>query len=364
MHLPASKYFVHERGFTRECIAENKGVKVTGRNITERALKVIANYKIALMFFNQYRNQQTEILTPSGMRVEDMLDFVRRKMFVHLKGCKTPGGGRTFQKTEEDIPDKYFFTGYFAFVLFGPMPQSGKTLSCLSEDGSDVARVSRKEARKKKGQVKMAEREADDGAVSSGVYHRGISMKDKASCAHMAQNEVNEAKRNIANLLAINQQEYSNLLKELNQIDQMIDRAELRDRPNKAEEVEYLESQKSELFQSLSDNKKRKIQLEDKSNKLITAKTKPQLKAYYEQVGMFDKRKKKTRRQDSDEEDNNSAISVPDYNEREFNKQQEELLRSGSLAQIERPTQVEGGLLESDDESHSSNDSMLNDTGL
>jgi hypothetical protein len=79
---------------------------------------------------------------PSGTRLEDMLLFVRQKCYVLFKGkknmvlCKKSKPQGEF--VEEDMPVKYFFTGFFAFIVFGPQGISGSTLECLSVDGEHI----------------------------------------------------------------------------------------------------------------------------------------------------------------------------------------------------------------------------------
>ena len=97
------------------------------------ALDTIANYKHALRFYNEYKEGGTNL---SGMKIEDMAEHVLRKMYVFLCGkSKKKSEGDPTKFEEENMPVKYLFTGYFVFILFGPQPMSGKTLSCLTVNG-------------------------------------------------------------------------------------------------------------------------------------------------------------------------------------------------------------------------------------
>jgi hypothetical protein len=79
-------YIVGERGFNREAVANNKGEKINGRNVHDKALVAIANYKLAMKYHKEYCLADGKI--PSGKRLEDLVLYVRQKMFVHLNGAK------------------------------------------------------------------------------------------------------------------------------------------------------------------------------------------------------------------------------------------------------------------------------------
>lgn len=117
-----ARYCVHECGFSRDKIAKNgtgEGAKlIDARILDDRAREGIANYKHALRFANEYLHSKE---SPSDMKIEDLADYVLRKMYVHMKGsikAKNIREGAT-EKKEEDMPSKWFFTGYWAFLLFG-----------------------------------------------------------------------------------------------------------------------------------------------------------------------------------------------------------------------------------------------------
>jgi len=83
---PSSNFAVHDPGFSREAIAVVKGERIAGRNLNDKAMKVLANYKYALKFHKQFVDSRDN--NPSGTKLADMLLFVRKKMFVEFRGCK------------------------------------------------------------------------------------------------------------------------------------------------------------------------------------------------------------------------------------------------------------------------------------
>jgi hypothetical protein len=96
----------------QEAIALNKGEKLNGRNIYDRALSCIAMCKVALRYY--YHEFCPGGKLPSSKTVEDMLLHVRQKMYVHLRGAKNNSPikkDEADQKiyTEEDMPDKRLF---------------------------------------------------------------------------------------------------------------------------------------------------------------------------------------------------------------------------------------------------------------
>jgi hypothetical protein len=180
---------VDERGFTRDAIAfEKEGKLLNGRNIYERALTVVKNCKMATKFHDDYQNPDGT--NRSGKATEDVLMHVRQKMFVYLKGAvnsKSNSRKKEEEKalTEDDMPPRWLFNGWFAFVLFGPQGISTQRLSCLSKDGKDVPKASRAVVKAKEAEAKCATRRADDSGT------RGMSVQDQLTLATclIARNE-------------------------------------------------------------------------------------------------------------------------------------------------------------------------------
>ena len=284
----SARYIVGQSGFNTSAIAICKANKLEGRNINDKALSVIATLKFAYRFHGEFVQGNGE--NPSGMKLEDMLLYVRQKCFVLFKGkknmylCKRAKNDKVF--TEDEMPLKYFFTGYFAFVLFGPQGISGHSLECLTPDGEGVKKKSREQARKEDQMAKKSERDASVGGYVPGDYNRGIMIRDKVSCAHIAQAEVKEARQNVRELLFICNQDHQNILEEIKLLGKMIevgtsndvDTTELRDDMN-------------ELYGSLKLLRKRKKDLTEESDRLLMENQcgKRQIHALYEQVGTFEK---------------------------------------------------------------------------
>ena len=89
--LPSTdaRYVLHDKGFTRTDIALKKGKSgvVSGRALNDKALAVVANYKLALKFHNEFM-QEKGTKFPSGKNIEDLCLHIREEMFVFLKGGK------------------------------------------------------------------------------------------------------------------------------------------------------------------------------------------------------------------------------------------------------------------------------------
>jgi hypothetical protein len=277
--VTGKRFIVHERDFEREVFAKYQDVPLKGRNINDRALDVASNYKHALRFYKEYSVAND---TPSGMKLEDMLDHVLRKMYVHCKGKKQYASSKeVFEKTEDDMPPKWMFTGFFCFVLFGPKPLSGKTLTSLTEDGrTNIAKKSRKTTREEDKDVKDKEREAGIGGDNV-TYNRGVTMADKASAAHMANSSHQFMLKHCRDMLVVLNSEYSLLLKELTKVNAMA-RNFQGDDDIEQESSEWRKDIKERL--DYVRQKKRKIQAEEEE--LHAQNTnKIQVTAYYEQLG-------------------------------------------------------------------------------
>ena len=279
---PGKRFIVFERDFVRDVLSKYREVPLKGRNINDRALDVASNYKHALRFYKEYSVANHE--NPSGMKIEDMVDYVLRKMFVHCKGKKLYTSTKEpFDKKEEDMPPKWMFTGYFSFLMFGPQPLSGKTLTSLTEDGrSNLAKKGRKATRDEELNTKGKEREAGVGEEASTVYKRGVPMQDKASAAHLANSSHQFMLKHYRDMLVVLNTEYSLLLKELSEVNTMRKNFE-GDDDIEQETFDWRKDIKNRLDDVR--NKKRKLQEEEE--RLRQEDTKRQVLAYYDQVGDF-----------------------------------------------------------------------------
>ena len=253
---------MNERGFTREAIAaNNKGTeKINGRNIYERALTSIAMCKFALKYYHEYCPNGK---LPSGKTREDMLLYVRQKMFVQLKGAKSNKSNNSKKEecekilTEDDMPDKWMFNGWFVLVLYGsPEAFAPTSLSCLSEDGKDVPKIGRAEARAKDAKVETEKCRADQGG------QRGVSMQDQLTLATLSQAEFREKTKNIRELLALANAQETNTLNTLTLTCSMLEKAD-NDRERK-----YLRRRKLDLLGRLEELDERKKRLEEESDRL------------------------------------------------------------------------------------------------
>jgi hypothetical protein len=170
--IAGSNHIVGERGFDREAIAVHSNQRLNGRNLYDRGLTAIAMCKMALKYCKEFCPDGK---LPSGKSREDMLLYVRQKMYVHLKGSKN-NKSNTKKKSknnedvperilsEEDMPDKWMFNGWFAFVLYGSSEGLAQSrLTCLSDGFKDVAKVGRAEARAKEAKVETEKRRANEG---------------------------------------------------------------------------------------------------------------------------------------------------------------------------------------------------------
>ena len=287
---------IFDKGFTRNDLVYKKGTdatpedKFSGRSLTDRALAQIANYRLALKYYDEYMKPDGTF--PSGKGLEDVLLYVRQKMYVKLRGAKNnrSNSRRNNKKeegkfTEEDMPSGYMFNGWFAFVCVGPQGLSSQTLGCLAagDNAKQTPKQSRAALRAADATRKTAERTADERATGPTVYRRGTTMEDNYSCATLAANHVKEEARNIRELLVIANNNEGNCLKLLTALDKMLDGAQAR---HQEAAVKSLMERQGDCLRELDRINKRKRDLEQKSDALMAASTKKQVKAYYDQVGI------------------------------------------------------------------------------
>ena len=281
---------VHDKGFERADIANKKGTcnspeaPIAGRNLVDRALSVTANYRLALKYHDEYCVNGN---IPSGKTVDDMLLYVRQKMFVFLKGAKNKKTNNSqrrkqdFNLKEEDTPEDYMFSGYFAFALLGPQGLSSVTLNCLTAGDSKAAvKQSRAQLRAADAERKTAERKADMGGGPND--HRGSTLRDKEACANLAATVSRDAKKECRDLLLATNGSESNCLRLLEQLDRMLQNAQAAG--HKAAARSLMERQ-GNCLRRLDEINERKRELESRSDRLMS-ESKRQITSYYEHVGL------------------------------------------------------------------------------
>lgn len=282
---PAGKYCVHDPGFARDAIANDKNGPIAGRTLHEKALKCIANYKHALKHYTVYADVHGN--DPSGLKLPDMLLYVLRQMHVEFKGCKDKPTGKAAKNkgafNEEDMPEKYTFNGFVTFAMFGPMPMSGETWSCFSVDGENVKKSSRNENRELQAKMADAERNAGSGGCVPEAYRRGVSLVHKASAAQLACDEHSALAKNLRDLLASLGNEARHTLDEHKMVSANL--KEAREHANEDEEA-YLMSWKKDLEDDMQDLRKRKRACEKELKDHLMKKPKP-MESFCDQVGSF-----------------------------------------------------------------------------
>jgi len=299
------KCLLHKHGFTRASIAStiNKGtdIPLTGRNIIDRANKVIANFKFAWKFYDDHCDSVKN--EPSGKKLEDGLLHIRQQMFLKLRKKDMAAANKTTgfeDKTEEDMDPLHFFTGYFAFVLCGADGLAKRTMSCLSPTGEGVEKCPREQARKEAAEHKTAQREE---------HRRGVGIKEKASAAHLAQSEHSELVRTKLGLLAVATQDRVSLLDELKQCRELINESKEEEMMDVVADSELVDWKK-ELSVKLGENRKRKDRLQNEIDQLLQEPRKKQVTAFLNQVGDFTEENRK--KPAVDEEDNDEIeVIVP-----------------------------------------------------
>jgi hypothetical protein len=260
--VPGTSYTVGERGFIRETFSKQKGEPLNGRNIYDRALTAIAMFKLAMKYHNEFCPNGK---LPSGKTLEDLLLHVRQKMFMHLKGAKNNKSnartkvdreGNEIVLTEDDLPAKWIFHGWFTFVLFCPQGLSDSSLSCLSDNGSNVPKQSRAETRAKEASVEMVKRRSNNEG------NRGISAQDQIAFATLEQAAFKKETKNIQDLIYYTTIEEGNQLKGLELLYGMMEKA------TSETERHFLQKRKESLLERLDELNDRRRRLEAESDSL------------------------------------------------------------------------------------------------
>ena len=147
--------------------------------------------------------------------------------------------------------------GWFVFVLYGiPYSYASTTLSCLSEDGKDVPKVSCSEARAKEAKVEMEKRHANNAGK------RGVSMQDQLTLATLSQAEFLEETKNLRELLAIANAQETNTSSALKLTCGMLEQA------TNSNEKKYHKKRKLDLLTRLEELEARKRCLKEENDRL------------------------------------------------------------------------------------------------
>jgi hypothetical protein len=158
--------------------------------------------------------------------------------------------------TEEELPEKWFFDGWFVFALFCPRGLSATRLSCLSEVGSDVPKQSRSETRAKEAKAGMDHRRTnEDGTI-------GLTAQDKVALASLQHAKFNEESKNIRDLIYYLTMEEGNQMKALEFVYNMIEGADIE------LEKSILQRRKNDVLQRINEVTDRKRKLEAESDSL------------------------------------------------------------------------------------------------
>jgi hypothetical protein len=155
---PAARHVVNEGGFDCRALTHIKDVEVSVRNINDKASKAQAAFKHALKHYNDWSHMKDSV--PSGQTIKDMALYIQMKLFLRFGGSKILKRSRRSKVkalTEDDMLSKWFFTGYFAYLLFCPIGLLGRSLSVVFADGKNVQKESWLANRKKVAKIKVVE---------------------------------------------------------------------------------------------------------------------------------------------------------------------------------------------------------------
>jgi len=270
-------------GLCTEDAWKHKNAKLNGRNLHDRGAKVCRHHKVFLKHFKECADSREG--HPSGLVLEDMLMCVRTKIYVAFQGSQNVVGKTAKGKecTEEGMPEKHFPAGWFAFVLFGPMPTTGVTLACLSDDGKNVEKMSRADSRKLEAKAKNKGRKA--GVGSSTDYSRGHSFTELSNVAFLAQQELANERRIVINLLHEANSDHQASLAELKEVRNVV--KDLHDDDDDPDMLEEMLKSRKVLIAQLAELNQRKKDLQNKGKKLMEADPKRQVSSHFDSVGTF-----------------------------------------------------------------------------
>jgi len=173
---------------------------LSGRSIWDNAKMVEKNGKkaLAILEHSEYQQYYKDGGCPSGKVYEDYLLFMRRAMYKELKGdivddeddSKEDNYDEEQDDDEEEdgMPSSYFFPGFLAFALWGPIMPPGfdeeYRAQCFfrTEQSKDKKKDGRNSIRKE-----QSEEDSKTRSGSSASEGRGLTNKEHLLMASIAQ---------------------------------------------------------------------------------------------------------------------------------------------------------------------------------
>jgi len=158
---------------------------------------------------------------PDGKDFNDMLLFVRQQCYVEFSGGLNEERmdsrkDKFVSNSPADMPQKYYFTGFVAFCLFGPKPLSGKYLAIFNPDvetigGKAIAMSTRPDANGTVQKLKMAATKVERPTTKVRV---GFTHKEMAEAARLEEGHTAGRRKALSDLLQASSSEVCNLVAE------------------------------------------------------------------------------------------------------------------------------------------------------
>ena len=227
------------------------GVLISGRQLYDMAKRGMKQYKKALSFATRKFDIKTQTPKESGTTIEDVIHYVRCKMYFLLKkgkssdeseseseevvdedatntnidpdnddklndesnndtACGTLGIDVATPKDEymdedfEDVPDDYIFPSFVAFIAWGPFasPDEQLNIQLIDETLKPKGKGSRKDIRDSASKDKDLHRSNDN------TSHRGLSTAQDIEVEHLkVQQQMMVDRQNETSIVALSIQE-------------------------------------------------------------------------------------------------------------------------------------------------------------
>ena len=197
----------------------NEVQRFSGKSLVYEGQLVVDTVRVACTIATTRFLQNGEY--PEGKDFNDLLLFVRQQCFLEFSGGlneeRLDSRKDKFKSNNPaDMPQKYYFTGFVAFCLFGPKPLSGRYLAIFDPDvesigGKAIAMSTRPDAN---GTVQKLKKAATKIERMASRVRVGIAPKDMVEAAKLEDNRISSKRKALSDLLQASNTEVSNLVAE------------------------------------------------------------------------------------------------------------------------------------------------------
>ena len=169
--------------------------KLNGVTLWNQSNKALMNCKKALAISTKYVNSDSQL--PSGSSIEDYIEHILSEMWLSVGLKKSTGEDSDNDDHDDEVPGDvprsrnnrptaWFFSGFWAFMLFGPLADTDVRSTLLVIGDISAVGRGRKNKRSDNEEAKRKVRSASDNR-NFGPFERGMSYDERIRVAALSE---------------------------------------------------------------------------------------------------------------------------------------------------------------------------------